>query len=267
MSPTSALVPAFPGRTISVGSTDSASVRAIQVRLNRLGCGPVAEDGVFGAETLEAIELFQARSVDSRGLPLTIDGRVGPMTWAALFGNQTVAPIVEARSALLKEALRVAAAELGVMEDPLGSNSGPRINQYLASVGLNAADGSFPWCAAFIFWCFREASASLNVQNPAVRTAGALDTWNQAGIRGIRRIATAEASETPAVVQPGVVFVISTGGGNGHVGLVERVDGVVLTTIEGNTNEGGSREGIGVFRRSGRRLAQINRGFVDYSEA
>src|SRR5439155_18370375 len=47
--------------------------------------------------------------------------------------------------------------------------------------------------------------------------------------------------------------------GNGHTGLVEQIAGVRLATIEGNTDLGGSREGIGVFRRTGRTIATINR--------
>ncbi|MBZ5523056.1 MAG: CHAP domain-containing protein, partial [Acidobacteriia bacterium] len=61
------------------------------------------------------------------------------------------------------------------------------------------------------------------------------------------------------------IFVLSTGGGHGHSGLVEKVDAGILTTIEGNTNDNGSREGIGVFRRVGRRLSSINVGYVLYS--
>ena len=37
-----------------------------------------------------------------------------------------------------------------------------------------------------------------------------------------------------------------------------------LVTNEGNTNDGGSRDGIGVFRRQARKIAQINKGFIDY---
>jgi hypothetical protein len=166
---------------------------------------------------------------------------------------------------LLGSVLAVAGGEVGVMEDPPGSNRGPKVNQYLASVGLDAMDGSFPWCAAFVYWCFAQASTALAVSNPAVRTAGALDVWNLAGPKGFRRVTCAEASDRPSLVNPGTIFVISTGGGHGHVGLVESLAGVVLTTIEGNTNDGGSREGVGVFRRSGRRISGINQGFVDYS--
>jgi hypothetical protein len=255
----------FPDHVVKVGSNDQASVTAIQKRLNLAGCGPVQEDGVFSAETMEAVQIFQARSLDFRGYPLEIDGSVGPLTWAALFKSEVVRSAPVAASSLLGNVLLVAGGEVGVMEEPPGSNRGPKVNQYLASVGLNAEAGSFAWCAAFVYWCFREASTKLGVANPANRTAGALDVWNLAGPKGFRRLTCAEATETPALVRPGMVFVLSTGGGHGHVGLVESTAGVVLTTIEGNTNDGGSREGVGVFRRVGRKTGTINQGFVDYS--
>ena len=97
-----------------------------------------------------------------------------------------------------------------------------------------------------------------------IKTAGVLDHWNKAGIQSIPRISTVDANNTPSLVQPGMIFIISTGSGNGHTGIVESIEGVQLTTIEGNTNEGGSREGIGVFRHKSRRISQISRGFIDY---
>ena len=256
--------PVFPGRVIKAGSEDKVSVLAIQKRLNQAGCGPVQEDGVFSAETLEAVQLFQSRSVDFQGHPLVVDGQIGPMTWASLFKLEPALP-VRPTTALLEKVLVVADLEVGIMEEPPGSNRGPKVNQYLASVGLNANAGNFAWCAAFVYWCFREASAALTIANPAIRTAGAVDVWNAAGSKGFRRVTCAEASDSPIQVQPGMLFVLSTGGGHGHVGFVESCAGVVLTTIEGNSNEGGSREGVGVFRRVGRRINTINLGFVDYS--
>jgi hypothetical protein len=252
----------FPGHLLTAGSADAASVRALQQRLTELGCGPLEEDGVLGAATVEAIELFQVRTMDAHGQPLAVDGRVGPMTWAALFGGAAVAPAVDPSTALAAAVLSVAGKEVGVMEDPIGSNSGPRVNQYLASVG---DPGGLAWCAAFVYWSFQQAAEALKVANPATRTAGALDVWDKAGMRGIRRVAASDAADQHSLVQPGMVFVIATGGGHGHVGLVERVDGVVLTTIEGNTNNNGSQEGIGVFRRNARRIGNINRGFVEYA--
>src|SRR5262249_23723860 len=153
-------------------------------RLNVVGCGPIAEDSVFGPETFEAVELFQSRSVDQFGTPLKVDGRVGPMTWGALFFVD-VQPSASPSPGLISQTLVQAGHELGVMEDPLGSNRGARVDQYLLSVGLDPAQGSFSWCAAFVYFCFAQASSSLNVINPVVRTAGVLDHWNKAGIRGI----------------------------------------------------------------------------------
>jgi hypothetical protein len=252
----------FPGQVIAAGSKDKRSVLAIQQRLNQVGCGPIAADGVFGPETADALELFQARSVDQHGVPLVVDGRVGPMTWAALFG---AAPAIEtAGTALQAAVLEIASTQVGVMEEPPGSNRGPKVDEYLRSVGIDPTEGSFPWCAAFVYWCFQQGARKLAVKNPAIRSGGVLECWNKAGSSGVPRISSVEAQNEPALVKPGMVFVLSAGAGNGHTGLVERVDGVVLTTIEGNTNTGGSREGIGVFRRTGRRLVGINRGFINY---
>jgi hypothetical protein len=260
---TSAIVaPIYPGIVLVPGSNDHESIRIVQKQLNGVGCGPVEEDGVFGAETSEAVQRFQARSVDIHGIPLAVDGNVGPMTWAALFAQPS--PVVtQPGTELQGKTLEIAAAEIGVMENPLGSNRGPRVDQYLRYVGLNPATGSYPWCAAFASWCFGQASASLGIEPAEPKTAGALDFWNQAGRMNLHRVSPPEAVANPNLITPGMVFVLSTGGGHGHVGFVENVQGVVLTTVEGNTNDNGSREGIGVFRHTGRRISQINCGFVD----
>lgn len=47
----------------------------------------------------------------------------------------------------------------------------------------------------------------------------------------------------------GAVVVWDHGGGMGHVGLVEALGPDLLHTIEGNTNDEGSREGYEVCRR------------------
>ncbi|HET8922563.1 MAG TPA: peptidoglycan-binding domain-containing protein [Candidatus Acidoferrum sp.] len=151
----------FRGQTISAGSKQSAYVSAIQARLNNVGCGPAKEDGIFGPETLEAVELFQARSVDEFGTPLKVDGRVGPMTWATLFAIELEPPVVSSSSKLLSQALVKADLEVGVREQPLGSNRGPRVDQYLRSVGLDPTQGSFAWCAAFVYFCFNQACVGL----------------------------------------------------------------------------------------------------------
>ena len=255
----------FPGQVILVGSTDADAVTAIQQRLVAVGCGPVDAAGTFGAETFAAVEHFQARSVDSKGNPLVVDGKVGPGTWAVLFGDETIPQVTAAGSPVLSAVLTVAAGEVGTLEVPPGSNRGPKVDQYVASVGLNPA-GGFPWCASFVYFCFAQAAGQLNVENPCVKTGGVRDHWARAATAaGATRILPAQAQQQTSLIVPGMLFLIGETGGNGHMGIIESVQGNQLTTIEGNTNEGGSREGIGVFRRTSRIISQISLGFILYS--
>jgi len=268
----------YPGRIISTGDTDAQTIRLIQHRLNQVGCGPVDEDGIFGQQTKAAVELYQIRSADHFGLPLQVDGAVGPLSWYSLFAMPevpatllssftppTTSAVATGSSPLQAAALRFAAGEVGVMEDPLGSNRGPRVDQYLRSVGIDPTTGSFPWCAAFVYFCFQQAANLLGVNNPVIKTDGVLDHWNKAGSANIKRLDTQACIANPSLVSPGMIFVIiHPSGTTGHTGLVKEIAGNLLTTIEGNTNNNGSREGIGVFLRNQRTIASINRGFICY---
>ena len=254
----------FPGRAVKLGDARPELVLLIQRRLNAAGCGPVHEDGAFTPPTQRAVKLFQMRFTDADGLPLKVDGIVGPITWTALFGGEE-SPHPSALLPLAAAVIAVAEREIGVREDPAGSNRGPRVDEYLRGVGLNPAAGSFPWCAAFVYFCFGAACARLGRRNPAVRTAGVLAHWNKADAHGARRIRTAEASSEPDLVKAGHIFIIDYGRGAGHTGLVTGMRNGKLLTIEGNTNDGGSRDGVGVFARHGRTIGSINRGFIEYA--
>ena len=260
--------PAFPGHVIKKGDPDAANVRRIQRRLNARGCGPIAVDGGFKGETESAVKLFQARFPDADGQPLIIDGKVGSITWEALFGEDTVPVADQASSPLLAKTIAIATSQIGVMEQPPGSNRGPEVDNYIRRVGLNPA-GRFAWCAAFLYFCFDEAALAQPRANPVIKTAGVLDHWDKAGRQGVPRITSAKAAQDPSLVQPGHIFIIDTGapGGGGHTGLVVEVVGGKLVTIEGNTNDAGSAEGVGVFKRESRKIVQINKGFIDYSAA
>jgi CHAP domain/Putative peptidoglycan binding domain len=255
----------FPGTTIQAGSSNQQAVTAIQNRLVAVGCGPLQIDGQFGAETFAAVEHFQARSVDNNGMPLVIDGKVGPTTWSVLFGNATVPPVTSTTSPMLTQVLVVAAGEIGIMEVPLGSNRGPKVDIYVSTTGLDPASGP-AWCACFVYWCFFTACNSLSIPNPCVRTAGVLDHWALANsVPSARRILPAEAQAQPSLIVPGTLFLLRTSSTTGHMGFIQAVQGNQLTTVEGNTNTNGSREGTGVFQHTTRTIGQINLGFVLYS--
>lgn len=50
----------------------------------------------------------------------------------------------------------------------------------------------------------------------------------------------------------------------GHTGIVTSVSGGYIHTIEGNSNNNGSREGIGVFELT-RKIKSIENGFIDFN--
>jgi hypothetical protein len=209
------------------------------------------------------VKLFQARHVDPAGRPLRQDGEIGSLTWGALFGLGTIASDNVAGSDLLLQVLAVAAGEEAkeVREIPMNSNRGPDVEKYLARAGTPPG---LPWCCAFVYYCFDEASKKLGrPANPMVRTAGCLDHWNKAPAKGAARIRAAEATDDPTLVKPGMIFVMDHGKGRGHTGLVDSVEAGMLRTIEGNTDASKTREGGGVYRLT-RKVGEINKGFIDY---
>ncbi|WP_316813550.1 peptidoglycan-binding protein [Pedobacter heparinus] len=125
------------------------------------------------------------------------------------------------------DVVRIARAELGVRE-ATGNNDGPRVEEYLAYTGFKKGN---PYCASYVSWCFHKAGYS------QPKTA-----WSPALF---------PASRLTKDALPGNVFGIWFPELNriAHVGLLERLQGDFLLTLEGNTNVEGSREGQGVYRR------------------
>lgn len=260
----------YPGRVIKQGETDASIVKALKNQLNRAlllkrdeAIHLDAEVPVFDAGMKSAVKLFQSRNVDPEGSALRIDGEVGSITWGVLFGEGKVPAAAAASDDLLARVLVVAAAEEArkVREVPPGSNRGPDVEAYLKSTGTPPGNS---WCAAFVYWCFRQAAANAGRENPAFRTAGCLAHWNGAPSTGARRVPAALTRANPALVLPGMVFIMDHGRGLGHTGLVESTGGGMMTTLEGNANSLGSREGVGVFRLV-RKINSVNKGFIDYS--
>lgn len=138
-------------------------------------------------------------------------------------------------------ALREAASQLGVRELP--QNRGPKVEEYLAAVGLKAGE---PWCAAFVYWCIERACRALGTQNPFPKT-GLCEHIRQWAVDHARLVRTPK---------PGDVFLVVEGGRAHHTGFVESIADRAIVTLEGNTNLANSREGIGVFRRK-RTLASL----------
>jgi len=262
----------YPGRVIKMGETDARIVRALKTALNRalvLRGGQALvldpDNPHFGPRMKQAVRLFQAQHVDEHGQPLKTDGEVGALTWAALFGRERVPQSATVADPFLGAVLAQAgaAADAGVREQPRDSNRGPEVDEYLRRAGVWPG---LAWCCAFTYWCFDEAARDAGRANPMVRTASCQNHWHRAEQHGARRIPARAATDDPRLVRPGMVFIMDFGRGLGHTGFVERVEGGHIHTIEGNTDASHGREGGGVYRLT-RRLASINKGFIDYAGA
>jgi hypothetical protein len=121
--------------------------------------------------------------------------------------------------------VKLAENEIGVRERT-GRNDGPRVEEYLRCVGLKKGQ---PWCAAFVSFLYAKSGFA------KPRSGWSPDLFPSA------RLAR---SALPGNVL-GIYF--TAYGRIAHVGLISKQDGDWVTSIEGNTNITGSREGDGVY--------------------
>jgi hypothetical protein len=253
-------MPAYPGRIIKQNEAGPAVVRAIADALRSKGQHPTSPDGVFDAAFKAQIKLYQSLHTDNIGNRLEEDGKVGSLTWGSLFGpgQAAAAPGGEGGAALA-----VAITQIGVMEQPISSNRGPQVDVFQQTAGLHVPPGNY-WCMAFVYWCFHEAGEGTTA---FPRTGGCLDAWNKVKSASPQRILTrAAALANPALVKPGMVFILDHGGGLGHTGFVRQAVSGALVTVEGNTNNDGSNNGIGVFGLSRRKIIDASlKGFLDFT--
>jgi hypothetical protein len=138
--------------------------------------------------------------------------------------------------------LKVAYAELEAGVREKSDNWSPRIKEY-----LNEADvkDPAPWCAGFVNWCAKQAANSMNVLSPLE------DVPVEAYVQSYYQYASGHNWVVqPKDVKPGMLFAIwfPSLKRYAHIGFVYEVDPNLkwFTTIEGNSNDDGSREGIEV---------------------
>jgi CHAP domain len=135
-------------------------------------------------------------------------------------------------SATARDLLTWAAAQIGTLEQPVGSNKQPYAAMADHTNGL-------AWCATFLVAGWKA--------NGVARVPGTDTAWTP-GMRSAFRTA-GRLHDEPRPGDVGHVFYPNLDGGRiGHVFFVERVSGDHVESIEGNTNRDGSRRGVGVFR-------------------
>ncbi|HMJ33105.1 MAG TPA: CHAP domain-containing protein [Baekduia sp.] len=122
-----------------------------------------------------------------------------------------------------QRALAFAQAEVGVTEQPPGSNDAPRIAQYRQAT---AGSGIGPWCSYFVSWAAQQAGAPLGEAGQGFGSVDAVASWAQRTGRF-----NAAGSGVPPAAGDLVVW------GGRHIGIVESVDpDGTIHTIEGNSS-------------------------------
>ena len=129
-------------------------------------------------------------------------------------------------------ALAAAQSQVGVSEQPPGSNDGPQIAEYRTAT---AGSGVGPWCAYFTSWAAAQAGVPLGEAGQGFGSVSALYGWAQR---------TGRATPAGPGVQPNPGDLIVWGGE--HIGIVESVDADgSIHTIEGNSSNAVSRRTYG----------------------
>jgi hypothetical protein len=129
-------------------------------------------------------------------------------------------------------ALAAAQSQVGVSEQPPGSNDGPQIAEFRTAT---AGSGVGPWCAYFTSWAAAQAGVPLGEAWQGFGSVSALYGWAQR---------TGRATPAGPGVQPNPGDLIVWGGE--HIGIVESVDpDGSIHTIEGNSSNAVSRRTYG----------------------
>ena len=149
----------------------------------------------------------------------------------------------------LADLVGIAASQVGVGESPRGSNRGAALAKFFASDDYKPAgkDEGYPWCAAFVCWCIQTwlalgAASRFRIEAPRTARAFGFIDWARTQ-RAVQYITRAELLAYRYRPAPGDIVVFECS----HVALCSKsAPKGYVTTIDGNTNPAGGREGYEV---------------------
>jgi peptidoglycan hydrolase-like protein with peptidoglycan-binding domain len=214
--------------------TNSRQARLVQEWLCLHGHNVPIDNG-FGDATEQAVSDFQ------RASDLPQSGQVDQETMDALVQPmlRAIAPDPSPAGSIPAQAVRVARRHLA--EHPreiAGPNCGPWVRLYMG--GHEGED--FLWCAGFVSYVLSQACRDLGQSRPIVSSQSCDALARDAKEKGIFF-----PGNTNPQPQAGWLFVRrKTANDWTHTGLVIAGEPTIFRTIEGNTNDDGSREGYEV---------------------
>ena len=236
-------------KACSIGSR-GPDVRKIQEWLNLWayrtpGLPHLAADGEFGPITLAAVKAFAENKKVKFTSPALVDQTFfdhlsAPLKHAFSVNLESKSPRQETLLACARQHLAAGARETG-------ANAGPWVRSY-----MNGQEGqNWPWCVGFVQTVFDQAlSFSGRKYTDLMPATFSCDILAQHALKHNCLLRNKSLPQTINSVQPGDLFLLERSAYDWeHVGIIEKVSGNVIYTIEGNTNQAGSREGIAVMRR------------------
>ena len=132
-----------------------------------------------------------------------------------------------------QELINIAKNEVGCKENPANSNNVKYNTWYY---GKSVSGAAYPWCAAFVSWCFKSA------QGLCPKTASCLTMLQWFEARG--QIVT-----DPSPGDRVFFHYLTNARRTNHVGIVIGVEGKIIRTVEGNTSVTSNDNGGSVMER------------------
>ncbi len=204
-------------------------------------------DGDFGPATEKAVKNFQKATKSSQ------TGIVTPQLFEKLCEGMKDAFERPLQSITLRNAM-VEAAENHLRNAPFEleikgqSNSGPWVRAY-----MDGHDGSpWYWCMGFAQTILDQAASALGKDfRSLMPLTYSCDTVGTTGLSKGLLTRYQTVRNNPSVMKPGDFFLLQKSRYDWtHTGIIISVGNDVIETIEGNTNQAGSRNGIAVLKRT-----------------
>jgi hypothetical protein len=129
-----------------------------------------------------------------------------------------------------EELLKITSGEIGVKEYPANSN---KVKYNTWFYGKEVSGDNYPWCMAFVQWCFNQAGEPLPYKTASC--SGLLNWYKRNKPEAI--------VEVP---EPGDIVIYNFG----HTGIITGRGICTITAIEGNTAVGNESNGGEVMRRT-----------------
>jgi hypothetical protein len=196
----------------------------------------VSVDGDFGPATEAAVKDFQGKS------GLAASGVVDAATFAKLVAPMKAAVAGIPVNGRSLGGLVTAYAQQHLAQHPRevgGQNRGPWVRLY-----MDGNEGeAWAWCAGFASYCLKQACATLERSLPIATSFSCDDLAASAKAQG--------RFDSQSGIGPGSIFLVrKTASDWTHTGIVVSATQETFKTIEGNTNDDGSREGYEVCART-----------------